>query len=649
MKKLYSLLVLLILASLILSACGGQETEEPPVVEEEEEAEAEEEEEEVVEEETPFLACQVTDVGGIDDKSFNATAWKGLTDAEAEYGIEIKYVESQQQTDYEPNINAFLEEGCDLIIPVGYMLGDAAAAAAEANPEQPFAVVDIDWFEIDNLRGSGFAIHEATFLAGYLAAGMTETGKVGTYGGINIPPVTIFMDGFYAGVLAYNEAHGTDVEVLGWDYELQGGLFAGNFESTDDGKRLGEQLLDEGADIIMPVAGPVGGGTLAAMEERGTGLLIGVDSDWSASYAFPEYADYILASALKRMDLFVVDVVEAVMNDAFEGGNFRGTLGNGYVDLFYGSAWADQVPAELKAEIEAMKDGVILGEVSPLPGEVVVPEGPAAGELGSEENPIIWGVVPSSEADEIVTSFETVSSMIYTKTGIVIDVFIATDYTGVIEAACADPAKAHMTSLATFSYLVANQRGCVEAGLIATRYGSPTYNGQIIVNNDAGVTELSELAGQTYCRSEPLSTSGWIAPRLVFQAAGVDPDTDLTVLDTGGHDATALAVYKGTECVSGGTWVDARTSVDDEYPDIFDKTTVLATTPDIPNDGVQFRPDFPAELQAEIINALRAIAQTGKGAEVLDLAYEWTDFLVTGDEFYDPFRQYLDANNIVLE
>ncbi len=162
-----------------------------------------------------FLACQVTDVGGIDDKSFNATAWKGVNDAIAALGIEGKYLESQQQTDYEANINAFVEEGCDIIIPVGFLLADAAAAAAAANPDVPFAIVDVNWLAADNLYGSGFAIDQATFLAGYLAAGMSETKIVGTYGGINIPPVTQFMDGFALGVAKYNEVHGDQCQGSG--------------------------------------------------------------------------------------------------------------------------------------------------------------------------------------------------------------------------------------------------------------------------------------------------------------------------------------------------------------------------------------------------------------------------------------------------
>jgi len=163
------LIALLIVSSLVLGACGGQTEDTPDVVVDEPADEPADK---------TFLACQVTDVGGIDDKSFNATAWKGVEDAIAALGIEGKYLESQQQTDYEANINAFVEEGCDIIIPVGFLLADAVAAAAEANSAVPFAPVDVNWLAADNIYGSGFAIDQATFLAGYLAAGMTETGIV---------------------------------------------------------------------------------------------------------------------------------------------------------------------------------------------------------------------------------------------------------------------------------------------------------------------------------------------------------------------------------------------------------------------------------------------------------------------------------------
>jgi basic membrane protein A and related proteins len=315
-----------------------------------------------------FKACQVTDTGGIDDKSFNATAWKGFEDAQALYGGEIKYLESQSQTDYEKNINAFIQEKCNLIVTVGFLLADATKAAAEANPTQHFAIIDQTYDPIiPNVRGSAYAVNESGFLNGYLSAGMTKTGKVGTYGGIQFPAVTDFMDGFAMGVQAYNDKHGTTVEVLGWDPTTQTGLFAGNFDSTDDGRRLGESLLDEGADIIMPVAGPVGEGTLAVLKERGTGLLIGVDTDWSVKY--PEDAQYILSSVLKNMDAFVQNTYRAEIEGKFVGENYLGTLKNGGVGIGISSAWKDQIPADLMAEIDQLTKDIIAGTVQTMPSQ----------------------------------------------------------------------------------------------------------------------------------------------------------------------------------------------------------------------------------------------------------------------------------------
>ena len=345
LKRISILVMLMLLFSLFLVACGSGETEP------------------AVEEGASFKVCQVTDAGGIDDKSFNATAWEGVKKAEAELGVEGKYLESQQQTDYERNINAFLEDECDLIVTVGFLLGDATQAAAEANPDQNFAIVDYAYDpEIPNVLGLVFATDEAAFLAGYAAAGVSETGKVGTFGGIQIPTVTVFMDGFAKGVEYYNDQHGASVEVLGWDPAGQTGLFTGNFESTDDGRAMGESLMDEGADVIMPVAGPVGLGTAAAAQERGNVYIIGVDTDWTVTA--PDYADIILTSVLKNMDVSVFDASEQTVNDNFSGGLYFGTLENGGVGL---ADLDDASSDELKAELEDVAAAIIAGEVSTTP------------------------------------------------------------------------------------------------------------------------------------------------------------------------------------------------------------------------------------------------------------------------------------------
>jgi basic membrane protein A len=341
-KKLYFLISFLVLSAMLLASCGGAGGE------------------------TAFKACQVTDAGGIDDKSFNATAWKGIEDAEESMGIEGKYLESQQQTDYEKNINAFLEEGCDLIVTVGFLLGDATAAAGEANPEQKFTIVDFAFDPtIDNVLGQVFNTDEAAFLAGYLAAGVSQTGKVGTFGGIQIPTVTVFMDGFAMGVDYYNQQKGTNVEVLGWDPAAQTGLFTGNFESLDDGRNLGESLMDEGADIIMPVAGPVGLGTAAAVQERGGVYIIGVDSDWTQTS--PEFTDITLTSVLKKMDVTTQEAIKMTMEGSFTGGVVVGTLENAGVDLAPFHELDSMVSSDLKAELDTIRQGIIDGSIQTSP------------------------------------------------------------------------------------------------------------------------------------------------------------------------------------------------------------------------------------------------------------------------------------------
>lgn len=312
--------------------------------------------------EKKFRAGMVTDVGGIDDKSFNATSWQGMEMARDELGVEVAYLESQQQADYASNITQFIDQGYDMIITVGFLLGDDTKKFAEQNPNVKFAIVDFAYDPpIPNVLGLTFATDEAAFLAGYLAAGMTKTGKVGTFGGIKIPPVTVFMVGFESGVNYYNQKHGTNVQVLGWNTATDEGLFVGNFESTDDGRRAGEDLIAEGADIIMPVAGPVGLGTAAAVKDHPGTMLIGVDTDWCISAA--EYCPVILTSVMKNMHIAVRDAVQMAKEGTFQGGVYVGTLKNGGVGIAPFHEFDDDVPASLKAELEEITKGIIDGTI----------------------------------------------------------------------------------------------------------------------------------------------------------------------------------------------------------------------------------------------------------------------------------------------
>ncbi len=271
------------------------------------------------------------------------------------------------------------------------------------------------------------------------------------------------------------------------------------------------------------------------------------------------------------------------------------------------------------------------------------------GELGTEKNPIVWVFVPSGETDRVTAGAEKVVELLEAETGLFFDVRVATEYAGAIEAMCADPAEAHMSSLATFAYVMAADRGCAEAAMLSVRYGSPTYNGQFLVRADSGITDLSQLGGKTFCRPDPLSTSGWVIPSIMLKAAGVDPDTGLAdVVDAGSHDAVAAGVYDGT-CDVGATYVDARTRIEEDYPDVMEQTVVIALEPDIPNDGVQFQPDVPEEVRAKIVAGLMAIAATEEGVEALDTAYQWQELIAADNSYYDAFRQILQAAGVSAE
>lgn len=274
---------------------------------------------------------------------------------------------------------------------------------------------------------------------------------------------------------------------------------------------------------------------------------------------------------------------------------------------------------------------------------------PAEPELGTEENPIIWAVVPSGETERVVTGFESVAALVQEETGLYIEPLVATEYAGVIEAMCSDPPQAQMGSLATFAYILASERGCAEAELVSVRFGSATYNGQIFTRVDSGIDTVADLAGKTFCRSDPLSTSGWIIPSITMRANGIDPDNDLAqVVDAGSHDAAVAGVYNG-DCDAGSSFVDARSSIEEDYPDVMDVIKVIEVSVDIPNDGVQYVPSMSREMRDQINNALLAIAETESGQEVLEIAYDWTALQIVDDSFYDPFRQLLDASGINVE
>lgn len=301
----------------------------------------------------------VSDVGGIDDASFNQNTWEGLEKADEELPVCSKFIESQAQADYEKNITEFAEQGYDLIITVGFLLGDATAKMAGEYPDVKFAIVDFAYDPpIDNVQGIVFNSDEAAFPAGYLAASWAdmkdpEDPQVGYVAGMQIPTVKIFVVAYENGVKYYSEQNDASVEAKG--------VYVGDFEAPDQGKIQGDSLIDEGVDVIFGVGGKTGNGGLTAAKERGK-WGIGVDVD--QYYTLPNEKDILLTSAMKRLDNAVYSVVEDTLNDEFKGGGvYVGTLSNGGVGLAPFHDYEDEIPEEIKQDLEEIKRGIIDGEI----------------------------------------------------------------------------------------------------------------------------------------------------------------------------------------------------------------------------------------------------------------------------------------------
>jgi len=312
--------------------------------------------------EETYRACMVTDIGGIDDRSFNASAWAGLEQAAAEQpAIDATYVASDAEDDYIPNLTGFVEEGCDFILAVGGLMFNDTKEVAAANPDQQFGIVDADVGE-PNVYPMQFDTAQAAFLAGYLAAGYSESGIVATYGGRQLPPVTIFMDGFADGVAYYNEVKGTDVQVLGWNKETQEGSFTESFTDQALGRSISDAFVAQGADVIMPVAGGAGLGTADAAAASGDYAVIWVDVDGCESAE--QYCSAFLTTVEKNISLAVRDAVLAsYQSDGITTGSFLGTLENGGVGLAPYHEFDDDLSDELKAEVEQLKQDIIDGTI----------------------------------------------------------------------------------------------------------------------------------------------------------------------------------------------------------------------------------------------------------------------------------------------
>lgn len=313
-----------------------------------------------------FKACMVSDTGGFDDKSFNATSHAGLEKAVSELGIQQGQVQSTVASDYSKNIASMVQAKCNVIITVGFYLADATVAAAKANPSVDFAIVDANpdgAKGLKNLKPLVFNTAESSFMAGYLAASMTQSGKVGTFGGGKIPTVTIFMDGFAQGVQYYNTQKGKKVQLLGWDAAKQDGQFTQNgFQDIAGGKSTATNLISQGADILFPVAGPAGQGALqAAQSSGGKANVVWVDTDGYVSA--PQYKSVIVSSVEKGMDVAVYDAIKAAKDGTFSSDPYVGTLANNGTGLAPFHDFDAKVPADVKKDLDAIKADIVSGKI----------------------------------------------------------------------------------------------------------------------------------------------------------------------------------------------------------------------------------------------------------------------------------------------
>jgi len=328
---------------------------------------------------TPTKTCLVTDLAGVDDRSFNASAWQGVQDAMAAgYATEDStFLESSDAADWQPNIDTFIGQGCQHIVTVGFALGEVTAINAAANPDIIWTMIDnvltdenFAPLALANVRELVYQTDEAAFAAGYLAAGMSQTGILCTYGGANFPTVSIFMDGFTRGAAYYNEVKGTDVSVLGWRVEDQDGLFTGSFTDMGLARETAEGLFQEGCDMIIPVGGAINlpaGDAINDLELDAA--LIGVDAD--AFFAMDDqYASLWLTTVEKAIAPFITLSVQEQGEDSWTSGSFVGTLANDGVGLSEFHDWDSRVSGELKAEVlqllQDIKDGNIQAAFTPV-------------------------------------------------------------------------------------------------------------------------------------------------------------------------------------------------------------------------------------------------------------------------------------------
>jgi basic membrane protein A len=317
-------------------------------------------------------ACLALDTGGVDDKSFNAASWAGAeASAAANENVEVSYLPAASGAEYAPNIKKFVDQGCNLIIGVGFAIAGAIIASAKENPTINYAVVDdaglepnadfTEFTAIPNVKGLTFKTQESSFLAGYAAAAYSAKGTVATYGGAPYPTVTAFMDGFAQGVNYYNTAKGKSVKVLGWDRAAKNGEFVGDFANTSKALQISKNFEQAGADVIFPVAGGLGGSTAQNSMDGGKSVTIWVDTDGVVSAE--KYRSVLLTSVMKGLGESVQAAITEVAAGTFTNTAYVGTLANKGTRLAPFHDFEGKIPSTLAAELADVEAKIISGEI----------------------------------------------------------------------------------------------------------------------------------------------------------------------------------------------------------------------------------------------------------------------------------------------
>lgn len=289
-----------------------------------------------------FKIGLITDVGGVNDGSFNQSAWEGLEKAGEELGVEVNYLESATDADYQPNMETFVDEDYDLIISVGYMLADATREAAEANPDTKFAIIDDSSIDLPNVTSLMFKAEQASYLVGYVAGLTTKTNNIGFVVGMTNETMNQFGYGYCAGAIDANP----DITVQQFN--------ANSFADSATGKTMANTAITNGADIVFQAAGATGLGVIEACQEAGV-YAIGVDSDQSS--IAPKT---VLTSAMKRVDNAVYDAVQELIDDKLEGGVQTFDLAAGGVDI---APSQDLISDDVIKAVDEVKEKIISGDV----------------------------------------------------------------------------------------------------------------------------------------------------------------------------------------------------------------------------------------------------------------------------------------------